>query len=107
MRIEGKDTPHLTGSGKSEKMLQKACGDFEAFFLSFVFKRAFVPLFGASVSREEMWFRELWIDEIAKKVSAQGGVGLGRLLFERLMREEKFRDSGTVQAMRGDLPESH
>lgn len=107
MRIEGRDTLHLTGSGKSEKMLQKACNDFEAFFLSFVFKRAFVPLFSTSMSREEVWFRELWIDEVAKKVSAQGGIGLGRLLFERLAREEQLRDSGTVQAVRGDFSEGH
>lgn len=96
MRVDGASGIHLTGEGKSRKMLQKACGDFEAFFLSFVFKRAFTPLFPSLVSREEMWFRELWVEEVARKVSAQGGVGLGRLLFERLVKEEKHRDPGKV-----------
>lgn len=96
MRVEGKHVPHLTEQEKSRKMLQKACGDFEAFFLSFVFKRALAPLLSSSVSREEVWFRELWIEEVAKKVSTQGGVGLGRLLFEHLIKEEKLRGSGTM-----------
>lgn len=96
MRIENQGTTHLTGKEKSQKMLQKACSDFEAFFLGFVLKRAFVPLFPSFVSQEEMWFRELLVEEVAKKAAHQGGIGLGRLLFERLVREEKLRDSGKV-----------
>lgn len=97
MRVEGKCSGHLTGEEKSLKMMQKACSDFEAFFLGFVFKRAFVPVFSSSLSsREELWFRELWVEEVARRASAQGGVGLGKFLFERLVREGKFRDLGKV-----------
>lgn len=96
MRIENERSLHLTEYEKSRKMLQEACNDFEAFFLSFVLKRAFTPLFSDSVSREEVWFRELWVEEVAKRTSAQGGVGLGRLLFACLVKGEKPRDPGTV-----------
>lgn len=96
MRVEENLPKHLTAQEKSEKMLKKACGDFEAFFLSFVFKRAFVPLFSSSISQEELWFRELWVEEVARRVSAQGGVGLGKLLFAHLVKEEKLRDPGAM-----------
>ncbi|MCX7667314.1 MAG: rod-binding protein, partial [Atribacterota bacterium] len=75
---------------KTEKRLRSACEDFEAFLLSFMFKRAFQPVFGSSLfsSQEEAWFREMWVEEVAKGVARQGGVGIARILFQELMREK-------------------
>lgn len=75
---------------KTEKRLRSACEDFEAFLLSFMFKRAFQPVFGSSLlsSQEESWFREMWVEEVARNVARQGGVGIAKVLLERLMEEK-------------------
>lgn len=77
---------------KAEKRLHSACEDFEAFLLSFMFKRAFQPVFGSSLfsSQEESWFREMWVEELARSVARQGGVGIARILFQQLVRDHKI-----------------
>lgn len=77
---------------KTEERLRSACEDFEAFLLSFMFKRAFQPVFGSSLlsSQEESWFREMWVEEIARSVARQGGVGMASILFQQLIRDNKI-----------------
>ncbi len=91
----------ITRSGETfslpeEKAIQRlrgVCQDFEAFLLSFVFKRAFQPVFGSSLfsSQEESWFREMWVDEVAKNVARQEDMGIAKILFQRLMEEKSLK----------------
>ncbi|MDI3543387.1 MAG: Rod binding protein [Candidatus Atribacteria bacterium] len=94
MRIENKDLAiSLKPQEPSSQTVKKACQDFEAFFLGFVFKKAFQPLFTSSsspfFSQEETWFREMWVDEITKKVEESGGWGISDMLYQRLVEESK------------------
>lgn len=77
---------------KAVQRLRSACEDFEAFLLGFMFKRAFQPVFGSSLfsSREESWFREMWVDEVTKCVAHQGSVGVAQILFRQLMKEKNL-----------------
>ena len=93
---------------KMEKRLRSACEDFEAFLLSFVFKRAFQPVFGSSLfsTQEELWFREMWLEEVSRNLARQGGVGIAKMLFQQLVKENKIEckeaenlGSGSVQAV--------
>ena len=96
MRIENENKDlaiSLKLQEPSPQTVKKACQDFEAFFLGFVFKKAFQPLFASSsspfFSQEETWFREMWVDEITKKVEENGGWGLSNVLYEKLTEENK------------------
>ncbi len=96
MRIENENKDlaiSLKPQELSPQTVKKACQDFEAFFLGFVFKKAFQPLFASSsspfFSQEETWFREMWVDEITKKVEENGGWGLSNVLYEKLTEENK------------------
>lgn len=76
MRIENKELAiSLKPERQSPQVVKKACQDFEAFFLGFIFKKAFNPfllLLPLLFSQEETWFREMWVDEIAKKLGKMG-----------------------------------
>lgn len=94
MRIENKELAiSLKPERQSPQVVKKACQDFEAFFLGFIFKKGFQPLFAPSsspfFSQEETWFREMWMDEIAKKVGENGGWGLSDMLYRKLVEENK------------------
>jgi len=87
----GKDVASLP-DGKEVQRLRSACEEFEAFLLSFMFKRALQPVLGFSLftSQEESWFREMWVDEVTRRVARQGSMGIAELLFRQLLKE---RDS--------------
>ena len=51
MRIENKELAiSLKPERQSPQVVKKACQDFEAFFLGFIFKKGFQPLFAPSSS---------------------------------------------------------
>lgn len=96
MRIENENKDLAISLKPQEPSLQtvkKACQDFEAFFLGLVFKKAFQPLFASSsspfFSQEETWFREMWVDEITKKMEESGGWGISDILYRKLTEENK------------------
>jgi peptidoglycan hydrolase FlgJ len=73
--------------------LKKACSDFEALFLARMLKqmRQSIPqngLLGNGPGKEI--YQSLMDQELAKKISQRGGVGLGENLYRQvLQREEK------------------
>ncbi|MGQ9472937.1 MAG: rod-binding protein [Candidatus Caldatribacteriaceae bacterium] len=75
---------------RKTQRLQSSCQDFEAFLLGFLFKRAFQPIFDSSLfsSQQESWFREMWIDEVAKSVSHQNGIGVAKILIKQLIEKK-------------------
>ncbi|WP_369018424.1 hypothetical protein QBE54_00610 [Thermatribacter velox] len=68
--------------------LREACQDFEAFLLSFIFRKAVQPLFvdreSPFLGREEVWFREMWLDEVCKKSCASTNLRIGEMLYRAL-----------------------
>ncbi len=75
-----------------DKKLREACQDFEAMFMSIMYKqmRNTVPeneLFGKS--NGEKIFESMLDDEVMKNASKAGGVGLGDMLYRQLKLETK------------------
>lgn len=88
-RPYSQDAPSLNSKTKREDSeLKSACRQFEAFFLQDLLKtmRESIPktrlLDGG---RGEDVYRSLLDHEWAKKMASAGGIGLARILYERLM----------------------
>ncbi|MCD6155732.1 MAG: hypothetical protein J7J32_01620 [Candidatus Atribacteria bacterium] len=73
---------------KQRERLQEACQEFEAFLLSFIFRKAMQPVFTDRefpfLGREETWFREMWLDEVCKKSCASANLQIGEMLYRSL-----------------------
>ena len=79
---------------KDEELLKKACGDFESYFIATMFKQmrestqrinednAFFQK-----SQAEKLFTEMHDEELAKSLTASGGIGLASFLYKQLSRE--------------------
>ena len=101
LRIQGIHTPLIKAEGLSNKELLQACQDFEAMFLQQMLKemRKTVPKDGIiPQSHEQDIFTAMFDEEVAKKMSNQGGVGLAEMLFEQLRdkSQDKKSDSDGV-----------
>lgn len=75
-----------------DKKLRDACQDFEAMFMSIMYKqmRNTVPendLFGKSNGQKI--FESMLDDEVMKNASKAGGIGLGDMLYRQLKLESK------------------
>ncbi|WAM34083.1 rod-binding protein [Caldicellulosiruptor morganii] len=76
-------------SEKDKQRLKEACDDFEAILLSSIFKemKKSIPesgLFEKSIADDI--FNDMFVDEVSKKASSQGGVGLSKLLYDSILR---------------------
>jgi flagellar protein FlgJ len=68
--------------------LKKACADFESLFLNYLLKsmRSSVSEGGIiDQSEESKIFKSMFDENLAKEIAASGGLGLGDILFEKLM----------------------
>ena len=86
------------GKKLDREKLKKACSDFEALFMARMLKqmRQSIPqngLLGNGPGKEI--YQSLMDQELAKKMSQRGGVGLGERLYRQvLQREEKAVAAG-------------
>ncbi|HHF09224.1 MAG TPA: hypothetical protein ENL28_01270 [Candidatus Atribacteria bacterium] len=73
---------------KQQERLREACQEFEAFLLSFIFRKAMQPVFtdreSPFLGREETWFREMWLDEVCKKSCTSANLQIGEMLYRSL-----------------------
>jgi flagellar protein FlgJ len=74
--------------------LKQACDSFEALFMQQMLKqmRATVPkdgMFGGGSA--ERIYTDMLDAELSKEMSAEGGLGISRLLFEHMMAAKKMR----------------
>lgn len=70
--------------------LKKACQDFESIFVQMVFKnmRSTVPEDGLfEKSQAQSIFEGMLDEELSKKVSSAGGMGLADILYEQLQKK--------------------
>jgi peptidoglycan hydrolase FlgJ len=78
--------------------LKKACSDFEALFLARMLKqmRQSIPqngLLGNGPGKEI--YQSLMDQELAKKISQRGGVGLGENLYRQVLQREEKSSAAT------------
>ncbi|HBW17103.1 MAG TPA: peptidase M24 [Desulfovibrio sp.] len=68
------------------KKLREACEGFESVFLQKVWEqmRTTVPKEGYLHSREEQFWQSMFDQELAKKMSSAGGIGLADMLYDQL-----------------------
>ncbi len=92
---------HSTDDAEDAR-LRKACEELETVFIEYLIRemRKTVPrdeIFGGG--RGEEVFQGMFDQEIAKKMSARGGIGLGEILYEQLSAHAA-RARGSMRATR-------
>lgn len=76
----------LTPGPSPKQKLRKACTDFEAVFISKMWEkmRATLPKDGLLHSPQEEMYRSMFDREFTEKMAADGGIGLGDMLYNQL-----------------------
>jgi flagellar protein FlgJ len=78
-----------------EEKLKKACGDFEGIFISQMLKemRKSIPKTGLldGGGQQDMYL-SLFDEELSKSLAKRGGIGLGKILYQNIMRQSQNRD---------------
>lgn len=82
--------------------LEKACMEFESLFIYQLMKtmRQTVPLAGyLGEGRERTIFQSFFDEEVSKKIGRNGGLGLGKMLYQKIQKrmEEEGLSTPTVQ----------
>ena len=98
------------GGVSDEKELREACQGFETVFLSKLWQimRSSVPKEGYLHSPQEDQYMSMFDHELAQKLSHNGGIGLGDLLFDQL-KDQLVRASeqtGSAEPVQGPGPGS-
>lgn len=95
-RLRGDLTP---GASKKQK-LRKACNDFEAIFISKMWEkmRSTLPKEGYLHSPQEEMYTSMFDRDFAEKMAADGGIGLGDMLYSQLQN----RLDKTVKTTKSD-----
>lgn len=78
-------------SGNKEKELRKACQDFEAVFISKLWKgmKSTVPKEGYLNSKQEEQYLSMFDKEFAENMSRAGGIGLADMIYDQLSQKLK------------------
>jgi flagellar protein FlgJ len=93
-------TPESAGKGPGVKKidegeLKKACGDFESIFISQMLKemRKSIPKSGLldGGSQHDMYL-SLFDEELSKSLAKRGGIGLGKILYQDIMKRNQNKD---------------
>lgn len=79
----------IAGEPDKEKQLREACQGFEAIFIQKVWEqmRKNVPKEGYLHSRDEETYQSMFDQELAKKMSSAGGIGLADMMYEQLSQK--------------------
>ncbi len=89
----------LSGNaGNKEKQLRKACQDFEAIFISKLWKgmKSTVPKEGYLHSRQEEQYMSMFDREFAEKMARAGGIGLADMIYDQLSQKLKETSRATL-----------
>lgn len=97
LALEGLRKTLAKGPGQ-EKKLKEACSGFEAIFLNKIWSqmRATVPKEGYLHSKEEDAYLSMFDQELMKKMSEAGGIGLGKMLYGNLSDHLSKASAGTA-----------
>jgi Rod binding domain-containing protein len=78
-----------------EEKLKKACGDFESIFISQMLKemRKSIPKSGLlDGGSQQDAYLSLFDEELSKSMAKRGGIGLGKILYQNVMKQGKPSD---------------
>ena len=78
-----------------EGKLKKACGDFESIFISQMLKemRKSIPKSGLlDGGSQQDAYLSLFDEELSKSMAKRGGIGLGKILYQNIMKQGKPGD---------------
>jgi flagellar protein FlgJ len=93
-------TPESAGKGPGVKKidegkLKKTCGDFESIFISQMLKemRKSIPKSGLldGGGQQDMYLG-LFDEELSRSMAKRGGIGLGKILYQNIMKQSQNRD---------------
>ena len=101
---------NLSPEAKAKK-LREACEGFESIFIQKMWQemRKTVPQNGMMHSKEEHYWQDMYDQELAKKMTTAGGIGLADMMYEQLSRNLVSASRGTASAMaqqRAFVPEA-
>jgi len=80
-----------------EENLKKVCSQFEAIFLSYLFRQMKKTIPESGFLKEEFSskiYEEEFYDTLAEKVAEAGGLGLAKILFNQLKNRIKEKSGG-------------
>lgn len=94
---------NLAAGPDVDKKLKQACEGFESIFLGKLWSqmRSSVPKEGYLHSKEEEAYVSMFDQELMKKMSAAGGIGLGKMLYENLSDHLAKASAGTAARLAG------
>jgi len=83
-------------SEKDKEKLKDLCNQFESLMLSQIFKKMKNSGFKSDLIPKGLAddiFNDMFIDEISKTASQNGGIGLGKMLYDSMLRqiENKYK----------------
>lgn len=83
-------------SEKDKQKLKEACEEFESIMLSAIFKQMKKSIPKSGLFRETIAdeiFGDMFVDEVSKSASKQGGIGLSKLLYDSMLKriENEYR----------------
>ncbi|WAM36439.1 rod-binding protein [Caldicellulosiruptor acetigenus] len=76
-------------SEKDKQKLKEACEEFEAIMLSTIFKQMQKSIPKGGLFKEGIAddiFNDMFVDEVSKSASKQGGIGLSKLLYDSMIK---------------------
>ncbi|MDR1777279.1 MAG: rod-binding protein [Desulfovibrio sp.] len=88
---------------QKEKKLREACEGFESVFIQKMWQemRKTVPQDGLLHGREEKFWQDMYDQELAKKMTSAGGVGLADMMYRQLSRNLVSATRGVTGMMQG------
>ncbi|MDR1857789.1 MAG: rod-binding protein [Desulfovibrio sp.] len=88
---------------QKEKKLREACEGFESIFIQKMWQemRNTLPKEGLLHSREEKYWQDMYDQELAKKMSSAGGIGLASMMYSQLSRNLVSASRSSADAATG------
>ena len=86
------NSERLTSSGQNDPQLKKACSELESLFIAYLLKemRATIPKSDfINGGRAEEIYTSMLDAEMARELSAKGGIGLSSILLDQLGRKQE------------------
>ena len=81
-----------------QQKLQQACGEFEALFINQLLqsmRRTVIPSKVTGAAPGKDLYQSLFDREISQKMARQGGLGIGKILVQRVLEKEKGKPDQT------------
>ncbi|MBO4368770.1 MAG: rod-binding protein [Desulfovibrio sp.] len=102
-RLAGLNGANMTPEAK-EKKLREACEGFESIFIQKMWQEMRKSVHQTSFlhGREEQFWQDMYDQELAKKMTSAGGIGLADMMYEQLSRNLTSASQATARRQSGE-----